>query len=54
MQIDLLIKNGQVVTAAHKEYPVRGKEMQQLKVIDQGWVACARCKDKWRSLAGLK
>lgn len=41
MQIDLLIKNGQVVTAAHKEYPVRGKEMQQLKVIDQGWVACA-------------
>ena len=41
MQIDLLIKNGQVVTAAHKEYPVRGKQMQQLEVIDQGWVACA-------------
>ncbi len=38
--IDLLIKNGQVVTAAHKGYPVRGKQMKQLKVIDEGWVAC--------------
>ncbi|MCK9525232.1 MAG: imidazolonepropionase [Limnochordia bacterium] len=40
-RVDLLIKNGQVVTAAHKEYPVRGKQMRQLEVIDQGWVACA-------------
>lgn len=39
--VDLLIKNGQVVTAAHKEYPVRGKYMQQLEVIDEGWVGCA-------------
>ncbi|HKM42483.1 MAG TPA: imidazolonepropionase [Limnochordia bacterium] len=38
--IDLLIKNGQVVTAAHDSYPVRGRQMQQLNVIDQGWVAC--------------
>lgn len=41
MQIDLLIKNGQVVTAAHKQYPVRGRQMQDLEVIDRGWVACA-------------
>jgi imidazolonepropionase len=41
VSVDLLIKNGQVVTAAHKEYPVRGKQMKQLEVIDQGWVACA-------------
>ncbi|NLL43845.1 MAG: imidazolonepropionase [Firmicutes bacterium] len=41
MQIDLLIKNGQVVTAAQAEYPVRGKKMQELEVIENGWVACA-------------
>ncbi len=41
VRADLLIKNGQVVTAAQKEYPVRGKQMTQLEVIDQGWVACA-------------
>ena len=41
MHIDLLIKNGQVITAAQAEYPVRGKKMQDLEVIEQGWVACA-------------
>ena len=41
MQIDLLIKNGQVVTAAQAEYPVCGKKMQELEVIENGWVACA-------------
>lgn len=39
--VDLLIKNGQVVTAAHKEYPVRGNQMQDLEVINEGWVGCA-------------
>ncbi len=41
VQVDLLLKNGQVVTAAHTTYPVRGKQMQQLEVIDEGWVGCA-------------
>ena len=38
--MDLLIEGGQVVTAAHQSYPVRGREMNELNVIDQGWVAC--------------
>lgn len=38
MQIDLLIKGGQVVTAAQKNYPVRGRDMQNLEVIEDGWV----------------
>lgn len=38
--IDLLIRGGQVVTAAHSSYPVRGRQMQELHILDQGWVAC--------------
>jgi len=41
VQADLVIMGGQVVTAAHKEYPVRGRAMQHLEVLDRGWVACA-------------
>lgn len=40
VRVDLLIQGGQVVTAAHQSYPVRGREMNELNVIDQGWVAC--------------
>ena len=42
VKADLIIKNGQVLTLAHEEYPVRGRDMQNLGVIEQGWVACAR------------
>ncbi|NLM41526.1 MAG: imidazolonepropionase [Firmicutes bacterium] len=38
---ELLIKGGQIVTAAHGEYPARGKAMQKLEVLHGGWVACA-------------
>lgn len=41
VEIDLLIRNGQVVTAAHGTCPVRGRDMQELEVIERGWVACA-------------
>ena len=41
VKVDLLIKNGQVVTASHKEYPARGNKMKHLEVIERGWVACA-------------
>ncbi|WP_461366160.1 imidazolonepropionase [Candidatus Darwinibacter acetoxidans] len=41
MEIDLLIRDGQVVTAAHGTCPVRGRDMQELEVIERGWVACA-------------
>ena len=41
VKVDLLIKNGQVVTAAQSEYPVRGRKMQQLETVERGWVACA-------------
>lgn len=41
VKIDLLIQNGQVITAAQNEYPVRGKKMQDLEIIEQGWVACS-------------
>lgn len=42
--VDLLIKGGQVVTAGGHGYPVSGQKMQDLQVIDGGWVAC---KDGW-------
>lgn len=41
VEIDLLIRDGQVVTAAHGTCPVRGRDMQELEVIERGWVACA-------------
>ncbi len=41
VKADLIIKDGQVLTLAHEEYPVRGRDMQNLGVIEQGWVACA-------------
>ena len=40
-RIDLLVKGGQVVTAAHRACPVRGRTMQNLPVLEGGWVACA-------------
>lgn len=40
LQADLLIRNGQVVTAAQGSYPVRGRAMQELEVIPGGAVAC--------------
>ena len=41
VKADLIIKDVQVLTLAHEEYPVRGRDMQNLGVIEQGWVACA-------------
>ena len=40
-KVDLLIKNGQLVTAAGHEGPVAGAAMRQLKVIKDGAVAVA-------------
>ncbi|HHY15776.1 MAG TPA: imidazolonepropionase [Firmicutes bacterium] len=39
--VNLLIKGGQVVTAPPGGYPVRGKRLAELTVIEDGWVACA-------------
>lgn len=41
---DLLIQNGQVVTAAGHEGPVAGPKMRELEVIEQGWIAVAEGK----------
>ena len=40
-RIDLLVKGGLVVSAAHRACPVRGRTMQNLPVLEGGWVACA-------------
>ncbi len=40
-EVDLLIKGGQVITAPSEGYPVRGKRLSELTVIEGGWVACA-------------
>ena len=41
LKADLVIKGGQVVTAAHSTCPVRGKDMQKLEVLEGAWVACS-------------
>lgn len=39
--VDLLIRGGQIVTAAGQGCPVKGRAMQKLDVIEKGWIACA-------------
>ncbi|MDI9441271.1 MAG: imidazolonepropionase [Firmicutes bacterium] len=38
--VDLLIKGGQVITPPPGIYPLRGKQLAELRVIEDGWVAC--------------
>lgn len=37
----LLIRGGQVITAPPGDYPLRGKHLGELVVIEEGWVACS-------------
>ncbi|HHY09890.1 MAG TPA: imidazolonepropionase [Firmicutes bacterium] len=38
---DLIVKGGQIVTAGGQGYPVRGRAMQNLDVLEEGWLACS-------------